>query len=57
MLDEIRAYLLETEDVGIHRFPGNRDDPRQIGHAVAALAALNVPGEKAHQRMPARMKD
>ena len=42
---EIGRYLLETEHVGVGDLFCHGNDPRKIGHAVATLSALDIPGQ------------
>src|SRR4051812_29603477 len=54
---KLLRYLLKAEYIGIGNRPGGRNDPCEIDNPVAAFAPLNVPGDQAHHRIPARMND
>jgi hypothetical protein len=54
---EVGRYFLEAEHICIGHLFCHRNDPRQVGYAVATLSALDIPRDQPHQRMPARMKD
>src|SRR6266496_2924037 len=48
-IGKIVRDFLEAEHIGIVQRLGNRHDAGKVDHAVAAFAALDIPGDELHR--------